>query len=293
MRCDDIGVNVSRDQFVEFLNGVQPGQFFHIRGYVNDQGEKADHILRFGIKYGNLKERDAALLRDILAGNRQEVFGVVHGSWIPAERLDSLLMTADQIAALPEVRRKELVQATIRYESQSVRVQKVGIIDPMDVFTFSNRKSKDKVQATVSYRLSSAHPLVIAAIGDPDYPGSLLQSLEAPREAHTEYDKEARSCYSMTKEGQPERWYIRDVLRVYKTVRVPGDYKFAATIPLNATKEAISKALLLTAKYRQFVLTDGQFESITIEGQAVLVDGINEEFYFALPEAVRATAETV
>jgi hypothetical protein len=47
----------------------------------------------------------------------------------------------------------------------------------------------------------------------------------------------------------------------------------------------------LTGKYREFVLTDGQYESITIEGQAILCDGVEESFYFALPETVRETAE--
>jgi hypothetical protein len=60
-------------------------------------------------------------------------------------------------------------------------------------------------------------------------------------------------------------------------------------LPINAVKKAIQSQWLLTGKYRQFVLTDGQFEAITIEGQAVLVDGINEDFYFALPETVKET----
>jgi hypothetical protein len=79
---------------------------------------------------------------------------------------------------------------------------------------------------------------------------------------------------------------------VYKIVRVQGNYPFSASSPAVAIKNAIAKKELLTNKYRQFILTDGQFESITIEGQAVLVDGITEDFFMALPEHVKE-AETV
>jgi hypothetical protein len=156
----------------------------------------------------------------------------------------------------------------------------------MDTEVFGNRKSKDKVFCTVGYEIASTHPLFIAAVGAADLQGTLLQGLVKPRESAVEYDKQAQSAYSLDKEGMTV-WYIRDVLRVQKTVRVAGNYELKATLPINGVKDAIGRALLLTNKYRQFILTDGQFESITIEGQAILCDGVEEEFYFALPQHVK------
>jgi hypothetical protein len=115
-----------------------------------------------------------------------------------------------------------------------------------------------------------------------------MTSLVAPRPSAVEYDKEAKSCYSLDTTEGLHRWYLRDVLAVSKTVTVKGNYDFSASAPNVAVKNAVTKKLLLTAKYRQFVLSDGQFESITIEGQAVLVDGITEDFYMALPEHLQA-----
>lgn len=299
MRCEDIGVNVSKAKFAEFLDSVQPGQFFSVKGYENANEEVADHILRFGIKYGNLKARDIRVLNEVLAGARQ-TFTVVHGVWVPDEFLQgaapSILLDADRVRDMGE-EANDIVTATIRYEVKvgeaTLRVAKTGPVNIMDVTRFTNRKAAGRTQCTISYRLDSTHPLAIAAIGGADLQGTLLQSLIAPVQKGADYDKEAQSAYSLNKEGRTV-WYIRDVLRVHKNVRKPGEYPFKASMPINAIKEAISNALLLTAKYRQFILTAGQFESITIEGQAVLCDGVEEEFYFALPqhvaEAVRAEA---
>lgn len=306
MRCDQIGVEKTKDQFTEFLNGVHPGQFFHIKRYKaqNDDGvvsddpdslsEVSDYFCRFGIKYDNFRRRDAAVLRSILSGERREIFGVVQGSQILAERLPSILMRPDQIAALSEDKRAELVDVTISYDmpvgDASVAVKKVGIVNLMDVFTFGNRKSKDRIPVTISYRLSSDHPLVVAAIGAPDQEDTLLQGIENPRPSHTDYTNEARSCFSREKDGVV-KWYIRDVAVVSRIVIRQGVHKFKAKSPLVAVKDTIEEAVLLRSKYRQFILNEGNFSSITIEGQAILVDGISEGVYFALPELIKEMAE--
>lgn len=299
MRCNQIGVEVSREEFVSFLNSVQPGQFFSVKGYVNSNGEKSDQILRFGIKYGNIKARDVRFLQNVLAQDScsPDHLRVNHGVWIEAERLSSICLSAENIAALPQAERAVLVDMTVQYQTKvgdaMITVSQQGTVNPMDTEVFSNRKSKTRIAATVSYRIPCNHPLVVAAIGAADLQGTLLQGLLAPREASTEYDKEGQSAYS--KADEPNRWYIRDVLAVSKTVRVVGDYPFSATLPINGIKSAIQSSWLLTGKYRQFVLTDGQFESITIDGQAILCDGVDEQFYFALPEAVKeaVAAETL
>jgi len=289
MRCEEIGVSVSRTEFVNFLNSIHPGQFFFVGGYVNADGEKADHWLRYGIKYGNIKERDVKVLRETLSGKAMPPLKVTHGVWIPPARLVGGAVFAST--------GEHLVRATIRRKATiggvEADVTEEGLVDLLDVETFSNRKGNKKdgynVQATISYELPSSHPLIVAAIGDADLQGTVLQGLLAPRETTTEYTKEGQSCYSMPQEGQPARWYIRDVLRVSKVVRVPGQYDFTASLPINAVKKAIQSQWMLTGLYRQFILTDGQFESITIQGQAILVDGIDEKFYFALPETVKET----
>jgi hypothetical protein len=293
MRCDQIGVGVSRQEFVDFLNSVHGGQFFVIKGYVNGQGEKSDQILRFGIKYGSIKERDVRLLGEVLAGRPMPTLTVTQGAYVPPSRLGPAMFRDEG---------EHLVRAAVSYDraigGATMRVIEEGFVDLLDVETFGNRKGNKKdghnVPVTVSYELQASHPLVIAAIGDVDAQGTVLQGLVNPRESGVEYDKQAQSCYSLEKDGM-SRWYLRDVLRVRKVVRVRGDYPFSATLPINAVKDAIRSQWLLTGKYRQFILTDGQFESVTIEGQAVLCDGVDEQFYFALPEAVKGAiaAESV
>lgn len=298
MRCSDIGTQVSRDEFVDFLNSVQPGQFFIVKGYVDKNGEKADHILRFGIKYDNLKKRDAATLQDILAGRKDITVSVTHGCHIPSARIPTLFLNSRQIAELTPQKKTELVVATVEYEarvgSRVIKVRQTGTVDLLDVETFSNRKSKERMPCMVSCRLSSSHPLVIAAIGTADLQGTLLQSIENPAPFAVDYENEARSCYSLTGDnGQPSAWYIRDVLSVHKIVIEEGSKSFSASLPINAVKDAIKHQYLLCGKYRGFKLTDGQFDSITIDGQAILCDGIAEEFYFALPEHVKEASIAV
>lgn len=291
MRCDEIGTKQTKQEFVDFLNSIKGGQFFHIRGYVNSEGEKADHWLRFGIKYPNLKIRDIGFLQDVLAGDRSFKVKVTHGVWVRDE-----LLTMDKLFSDTESSGESKTWATVKFSSKTVdgnirTIELTGCMNLLDVVTFGNRKAAGKTQVTLSYELSSTHPLVIAAIGASDLQGTILQGLVNPHESNVEYDAQAKSCYSLEQAGMPARWYFRDVLSVAKVVRVQGNYEFKASLPINAVKKAITSQFLLTGKYRQFILTDGQFESITIEGQAIMVDGVEEEFYFALPSDVREAAK--
>lgn len=285
MRCSDIGVQVSKEQFCDLLNGVRGGQFFHVRGYINEQGEVADHVLRFGIGYGNIKKRDINTLNAILNGTKSATIHVKHGVWLPDN------ITAESISSnhpnAVHVRIKTSRQ--IGGVSMPVEIETDILLDDPRI---GNRKGQGRIQASLEYHLTTNHPAVIAAIGTPTTDGTLLQSLVNPKTPTVEYDKEAKSCYSLDKgDGSQTKWYIRDVLRVWKRVTQPCEYPFSASLPRNAVKEALSRDLLLTGKYRQFILTDGGFESITIEGQAVLCDGISEEFFFALPETVNAALQ--
>jgi len=281
MRCSEIGVSITRDQFCDFLNSVRGGQFFHVRGYVNAEGEIADHILRFGIGYGNLKRRDVATLEAILRGEKVATVRVKHGVWIPEGATAESLSSTDANAVPVRIKTVRMVGGT----AMPVEVEThVSLDDPR----FGNRKGAGRVQATLSYGLPTTHPVAVAAIGSPTTDGTLLQGLVNPKTPAVEYDKEAKSCYSLDKgDGSPARWYLRDVLRVWKHVRKEGEYPFSASLPRNAVKDAIARDLLLTSRYRQFILTDGGFEAVTIEGQSMLCDGITEEFFFATPESVR------
>lgn len=285
MNASQIGVEISRAAFVEFLNSVRPGQFFHIRGYVNSEGEKSDYWLRFGIKYGNIKDRDVKFLRNVLAGAKAPDLTIRQGVYIPPSKART-----DGIFSEPS---EHDVWATIEYEVEqngvTMKVTQSGHINLLNTEVFSNRKGNKKegynVPATISYTLPSNHPLVTAAIGEADLQDTVLQGLVSPAKATSEYEEEAQSAYSMEKDGKT-RWYIRGVLVVRKIVRVPGDYGFSASLPINAVKKAIQSQWTLVGKYRQFILGEGQFEAMTIEGQAILVDGADDAFYFALPESV-------
>lgn len=283
MNYSDIGATVTREAFVDFLNSVQGGQFFHVKGYTNAEGEKADHILRFGIKYGSLKARDINVLNSVQTGKKSFSVHVTHGVWVP-EGMLHLETLVSQGNALHAVNGKLTFDKAIVAQGVTVEAEFKGAFDLYNETMFSSRKAKGKVPCILSYDIDSTHPLVIQAVD------SAMTSLVAPRPATVEYDKEAKSCYSLDTAEGIHRWYLRDVLAVSKVVTVKGSYDFKASSPAVAIKNAVTKELLLTAKYRQFILTDGQFESITIEGQAVMVDGLTEEFYMALPEHLKEAA---
>lgn len=287
MKYSDIGAKVSKQEFVDFLNSVNGGQFFHIRGYVNSLGEVSDHILRFGVNYGRIKERDSEFLSQVVTGQKTFKIKVEHGVWVP----NALLSLKQMITNEDE--HDVLVKATYKRGDDSkghdFRINITGLMSLFDVEKFSSRKSADKTQVMLSYELNSGHPLVVAAIGANDLTGTLLGGLSgvggkaSPTDHTAKYIKEAKCCYSSEKDGVTT-WYLRDVLGVSKIVRVPSENKFSASIPLNAVKEAIRSQFLLSNQYRQFILTEGKFQSVTIEGQSILM---GEDIYFALPQDVK------
>jgi len=282
MNYSDIGASITREAFVDYLNSVKGGQFFHVKGYVNAEGEKSDHFLRFGIKYGNLKNRDIHHLNDVLSGRSKFAVKVKHGSYVPASLLTLGALSSNDMNAVPCT--ASFVKTLENGKSTQVDLSGRFALDDETIFT--NRKAKDKVQVTLSYAIDSSSKYAKDALA------SLMQSLATPRPASVEYDKEAKSCYSYEKDGETAKWYLRDVLAVYKVVRVAGNYPFAASSPKVAIKNAIARQEMVTNKYRQFILTDGQFDAITIEGQAILVDGITEDMYLALSEDVKQSIET-
>lgn len=310
MRCDEIGVKVSKQEFVDFLNGVKGGQFFHIRGYKaqNDAGkvsddpndpdglsEISDIWARFGIKYDRFRARDVATLRSILSGEKQDMISITHGAWVPEGV--PLVLDLPAIAVLPNRSRAELVNAKITKQvpiagtAVSAGAEMTGTVNLLDVTIFSNRKAKGRIPVTVHYRLPMSHPLVVAAIGAEDLQGTLLQGLLNPAPVTTDYEKQAQSFFSLDRADGRTMWYLRDVAVVRKIVRRQGTYKFKASLPLVAVKSAIESKFLTKSKYRTYIFNEGNFIGVNITGQAILVDGTDEQTYFALPEDVKAAVE--
>ena len=80
--AEEIGVEATRKQVQELLDGSRSGGFFCIRGYENDHGEIADHYLQFGINYGEIKRRDIGTLTEIAAGRKPLAVEVAYGVWL-------------------------------------------------------------------------------------------------------------------------------------------------------------------------------------------------------------------
>ncbi len=285
MDCSDIGAKVSRHDFLTLLNGVRGGQYFFIRGYVNAFGEKADYYLRFGVKYANLKKHDQKLLDSVVSGDLKFKLRVNHGVWVPTE----MLSTMDSFFVRDDDEYDVRVSASYRNpEDPRLKVELTGNMSLFDSVRLSSRKAASKTPVILSYELDSGHPLIVAAIGAADLKGTLLGGLNAPKDLVSSYEKQSKSCYEMQKDGV-HQWYLRDVMHVHKIVHIEGAHQFEASLPVNAIKDAIRDNFLLTGKYRQFILTEGKFDSLTIEGQAVMIE--DNDFYMALPEDVPVSME--
>lgn len=283
MRADQIGINIAeylnsvgikinREHLAEYLDNVRGGQFIRVNGYINKKGETEDLTLRFGIRYGNLKDRDIKFVQSCLNGERALTINVKHCVWVPT----ALLATIGNAATSSNA-----VHATLTFQRKlagvmaNITVQTA--IDLFDTTTFTNRKASDRTAVELSYAMPSTHPAAIQALQ------SLLDGFLNPEPATAEYVKEGKSLYSL---DSTKRWYLRDVLVVDKRVTNPVAYQFKASAIATAVKDAIRRNLL-TSKYRQIILTDGQFDSVVTAGQAILCDGMTEEFYMALPETLK------
>jgi len=217
MKCNEIGVKVSHQGFVDYLNSVRGGQFFHIRGYKsqNDAGEVSDDAndpnglsevsdfwVRFGIKYENFKARDILFAEALLTGEKQASIKVCHGVWVPVDMLSDLFAPCEsQGLVWTKVKREVTLEGGV-----VAKVETEGFVDLLDTVKFGNRKAAGRSPVTLSYVLPSSHPLVKAAIGAADLQGTILQSLINPRETTADYDKEARSFFSLDRKDGRKMW---------------------------------------------------------------------------------------
>jgi hypothetical protein len=233
-RANEIGVEISGRTLNNIFNDARSGGFVRINGYVNREGEVANHIIQFGVNYGNLVASDIATCEAILRGEQPSyALDVVRGVWMD----------------------------TLGQEH--------------------TRKAKDRTYMTVRTNLTMADSRLETAVN------SVLNSLRNPAPARAEYDKEAKGFYSL--EGEPERLYIRDALRVWKQIIQAGEYGQTASAFDVAAKDAVRRNLK-TGRYRQFNFADGAFDSIVIGGMEVLHDGVDSQSYVAMPAPASAPA---
>lgn len=100
-----------------------------------------------------------------------------------------------------------------------------------------------------------------------DTAAELLENLKNPKTPEmVGFEKEADGLYSL----DGDVLYIRDCLRVKKTVRKPGDYPLKATLPVTTLKHTLRK-MLPVSNYRTFKL-DQRFEKIAIFHTEILPD---------------------
>jgi hypothetical protein len=282
IKAKQIGVQISHQDFIDFLDSVKGGQYFFIKGYTNSCGEVSDHILRWGISYQNLKNRDLNFVRQIVTEDRQVTTHVSHNVWLPTACIHKLFQTHSS---------DEDVWMTIRHEQilngKTVLVEKTGYTNPLNIDVFSNKKGDDKTLARLSYDLPSTHPLVISAIGADDLEGTIIQGIINPMhsvEVKKTYEKEGKSFYSKPDEDGVTCWYLRDILRVSKKVIHKGIYPIGASIPLTAVKTAFRAQHILCGRYGEFKLRHGCFDSISIDGQTVTLGDEDEVVCFAVSE---------
>jgi len=309
-----VGIGVDLQQVQNLLDETRSGSFVCIQGYVSKESEKdatdngtgevdasklevVDHWVQHGVDYGRVKERSEAIVRAMIEGEGEGVH-VVHGFWIEPETL-SKLASAEKAASLSvsdnPVSVKVKVAAAL--DGWGGTLDKTFPLAARDFDLFVGRKSKSRIQGTVSYDLPSGHPLLVAAAE------AALEGILAPKPVDQGYEKYAKGGYYRGTDGEIQL-YLRDCLRVHRVVRKEGEHRFKASAPKTAIRAAVER-LTPKGRYRAMAfapLAEGtadalgrenreRWTSITMGGQSILMDGVDESLYFALPEHAHAALE--
>jgi hypothetical protein len=286
IKSKQIGVQIKHPKFIAFLNSVKGGQYFCIKAYVNSFGEVSDHILRWGIDYQRLKNRDLDFIRKLVTEEKSVTTYISHNVWVPTAKLPSKELFQDQST-------DEDVYMDVTYEKilagKKVTVKKDGYVNPLNIEIFSNKKAEDKTLVHLDYSLPSTHPLVISAIGADDLEGTIIQGIVNPRDSvepkkKKVYEKEGKSFYLRKDDDGVNCWYLRDILRVSKKVIEKGAYPISTSTPLAAVKNAFRAQHMITGRYGEFKLRHGCFDSISIDGQIVTSGNTDEVVCFAISE---------
>ena len=130
-----------------------------------------------------------------------------------------------------------------------------------------NRKAKDRSPMTVEFDIGMDDARLQAAVT------KVLHHLTDPNPTTVDYTKEGKGMYSL--DGDTDRVYIRDALRMFKNVTTEGDWPFKASSESVAIENAVRKTLRV-GKYRQFFFEFGQFDYIIVNGAAITFDAEGE-----------------
>ena len=264
----DVGVKVSAEELIGFLNDQRSGGFAFIKGYTKRDKpqpdgtpgeiiEVADYYFKAACSYPNIVKRSIEMLdkRIIEAKIVEEGITVSRGVWVDFAGLHHTVKGKDK-------------------DKNGVMIQRVHM--PITK-TYSMDNPDDK-------------RLIDEAIH------SVLFNLVNPKKKEQGFTPVAKGTF--VKEGEaPHVVYFRDLMLVKKitTMKVEKEDK-TASAELSAMKDAILE-LLPYGKHRCFKL-DNNFDYISIEGQALLqgsgTDGwdmllaLKEDVKEAIQEAIMA-----
>jgi len=266
-----IAVEIGFRRFVEKMGGIRPGTFVCLKGYVNDRDEKADVWIQYGISYANAKVADLKRLKEYESCHGD--LNIVHGFRLDAGCFNALLSARDPKGVLMEVAVNKSV-GSMAVDSTAVVKAPLSMLAP-------TKCKKDVVTGTVSYTLKADHPAIAEAMWQ------IRESITGSDPKRQDgFDKLANGLYVTAEDDGLDRLHIRNCLLVGKNVDREGESKFKASSPVVAVKAAIEKEQRMARdRIREYVLT--KLDYFVVEGQAILVDGVDEKLFFALPEILK------
>ena len=257
----DVGVSVVMEDLQALMDRQRSGTIFCIREYVDKQLVTANHWLQHDINYGRVRQKSIDMLRGMIE-NGIDPLTVKSGT-----RLDC----NGNMHTMPG-------------KDVKLDADNNPVIDP-------ETGKPLKIARTNT-------PMVLELDGTDqrvkDAADTLLYELEHPKPPRKVYNSTGKGGATAEVDGEI-CFYIRDCLTVGRQ-HVEGEYKFNASSPAIAIKDALRKTLPV-GRYRQFKLTYkqdgrsyeyGDWGCITMGGQAVLCDGVENKIFFALPEHAKA-----
>jgi len=277
----------------DLLNDVPSGSFVVVKGYISKESEKqatdgeggidesrlevCNYFIQHGINYGRIKDKSEAVLQAILDGSVVSLY-VSHGIWIDPADLRSILSSGNTEGVSVEF------SYTAEVGGKPAPIKATATVPAACFDLFGNRKGKGRIPAEVSYELTNGHPLLMAAVED------ALEGIRNPKEVDQGYEKFAKGGYWRDANNRITL-YLRDCLRVHRVVQSEGVWNFKASAPKTAIRSAVER---MTPKGRYRCMTfepmgngKPRFQSISIGGVSLLVDGVSEDMYFAPQEAVK------
>ena len=194
----------------------------------------------------------------------------------------------DTIHELLAARPVEGVAVTLAYGQEGYQVKATATVPLQALLAFSNRKGKGRIPVEIQYGLCEDDAILQNALVE------AAKGIVAPKMVAQGYVKYADGGYYRAKNGTITL-YLRDALRVHRSITHPGVWEFKASAPKTAVRNAVER-LTPKGKYRAMTfepLQDGRprFQSISIGGVSLLMDGVSESMYFAPQDAVKESVK--